>query len=377
MKNLYDFKHRSPWKLNNTLLHNDEYMKELADDLTLYFTQNDNGEMPPTTIWQAHKAVIRGLLIRKVAYIKKQAQITLKTWQRELYDLNRSNQLQPTAENRHLIMTISRLIHQQALEQTQTNMTRLKISHYIQGNKASKLLANQLKQKQANQKIAYILDNKGQKHATPREISETFAKYYHTLYNLKGDSNTTQPTDTSIKAYLDKLALPQLTPQQQADLTKHIDIQEMLKVIQTLPTGKSPGPDGLTNLYYKKLSHVLAPHLTTAFNHATAQKSLPREMLLAPIVTLPKPNKPPTTPKIFRPISLLNTEAKLFAKLYATRLGLIIPHIIHNDQVGFVKGRQGSDNTRKAINLLYKLQTQKEGGLFLSLDAEKAFDRLH
>lgn len=57
----------------------------------------------------------------------------------------------------------------------------------------------------------------------------------------------------------------------------------------------------------------------------------------ATIAAIPKPGKPIDDPSSYRPISLLNTDTKLYAKLLATRLTNIIPQLVH-----IVSGRQTS-----------------------------------
>lgn len=97
-------------------------------------------------------------------------------------------------------------------------------------------------------------------------------------------------------------------------------------------------------------------------------------MLRAIIVTLPKPGKEPTYQENFHPILLLNTDLKIFSKMIANRLAEITLSLINMDHVGFVKGRQVSDGTRRMINLLTILESQKEPASYLTLDAEEAFD---
>lgn len=54
-----------------------------------------------------------------------------------------------------------------------------------------------------------------------------------------------------------------------------------------------------------------------------------------------------------------------------------MPNSINPDQVGLIHGRQAPDVARNIINLLHYAQSSKKPTVFLVLDTEKAFDRIH
>lgn len=61
--------------------------------------------------------------------------------------------------------------------------------------------------------------------------------------------------------------------------------------------------------------------------------------------------------------------------MIASHLGPLLPSIIHTDQVGFVQGREARDNTIRTLSLT--CQSRTVSMCLLSVDAEKAFDRVH
>ena len=56
------------WRLNNTLLNN----QEIPEEIKKYLETNDNENMTSQNLWDAAKAVLRGKFIAILSYLKKQ-----------------------------------------------------------------------------------------------------------------------------------------------------------------------------------------------------------------------------------------------------------------------------------------------------------------
>ncbi|KAM8960856.1 interleukin-6 receptor subunit beta [Pelodytes ibericus] len=179
-----------------------------------------------------------------------------------------------------------------------------------------------------------------------------------------------------IDQYIHSIPIPKLSTKQLEDLNKPLSKTEIKDAIHRLKQRKAPGPDGIKNSFFKLLEDSLIDPLTKTFNDFIKQKHIPDEILKANITPIPKPGKDHEDVQNYRPISLLNADIKIYSSIIAERLKIVIPTLIHRDQTGFLPERLASNNIRKVIDVLEMAQREETPTLILSLDAEKAFDRV-
>ncbi|XP_077323277.1 uncharacterized protein LOC143956976 [Lithobates pipiens] len=203
----------------------------------------------------------------------------------------------------------------------------------------------------------------------PDAVAEEFRTFYASLY-----SSVTTAAGDEVDGLLETLDLPSITPAQVALLEAPISTDDIAEAMSLLNKSKAPGSDGLPLEFYLKYADTLTPRLQELFSHIFESESLPPSMCEAYIVLIPKPGKDLELPESYRPISLLQLDIKILAKVLATRLNAVILDLIHPDQTGFMPSKNTAYNLRR---LHMNLQAEHDligTRAVVSLDAAKAFD---
>ena len=111
--------------------------------------------------------------------------------------------------------------------------------------------------------------------------------------------------------------------------------------------------------------------LNEFLNICYRQIRIPKQGRHANVISLLKPGKPETSPRSYRPISLLCTTYKLLERILSTRIEPIIGKLLPKEQAGFRKGRSTVDQVAKLTERIEDAFDKKEitGSVFIDLTA--------
>ena len=115
--------------------------------------------------------------------------------------------------------------------------------------------------------------------------------------------------------FLEMHNLPTLNQEEIESIKRQITSTEIETVTNNLPTNKSPGPDGFTSKFNQTFREEQTPILLELFQNIAEGGTHANSFYEATITLIPKPDKDVRKKENYRPISLMNIDAKILNKI--------------------------------------------------------------
>nr|VZI32969.1 unnamed protein product [Spirometra erinaceieuropaei] len=170
--------------------------------------------------------------------------------------------------------------------------------------------------------------------------------------------------------------LPQVETNVVLDLPP--SLQETVRAVQQLSSGKAPGSDAIPAEVCKHGGPQLMDHLTALFQEMWRQGEVPQDFKDATIVHLYKRKGNCQVCDNHRGISLLNIAGKIFARIFLNRLNNHLEQgLLPESQCGFRRHRGTTDMIFAARQLQEKCQEMRTHLYSTFVDLTKAIDTVN
>ena len=359
------------WKFNNSLLKNDDFTKGLK-----LFIENDIKneckEIKCSQVkWEYTKFKIKQWSIKKskeIAANRRKMEINLTEKISKLEEVLISQPNEQSFENLEKCKTELEKIHDQ---KTQSLIIQSRVQIYEEGEKSTKFFLNQIKQNKRKSTIRKLIDG-NQEIVDQKEILIKLKDFYSNLYS----KNENCKTGGWIQNLKQNGLIPQISENEATILDAPLTLAELKEILEKCAKNKSPGNDGLTQEFYSYFWEVICQTLYESYLESIKKGKLSTSQRQNIISLLEKAGKDKTFIKNWRPISLINFDTKLFSKTYAERLKIVMPSLVHPNQVAYVKNRFIGEGIRTIEETMHYTKNLKIEAYAVAIDFEKAFDSI-
>ena len=210
-------------------MSNEDFVKFVSNQIEFFLAVNGAPGVSASLLWETLKAYIRGEIISYSSFEDK------KRMERIL-QLDNIYAYSPSPNIYKDRLSLQAEFDVLSTNQTVDLLLKAKHFHYEYGDKASKLLAHQLRQASTSHQIQQIHSGIT---SDPRKINDQFKQFYSLLYSSEINSDS-----PAFDSFFESLDITKADPDSVKKLEEPITVDELKGAIFSMQSGKCPGPNG-------------------------------------------------------------------------------------------------------------------------------------
>jgi len=225
-------KNSNIWRLNNTLLNNQQITEEIKKEIKICIETNENEKITTQNLLDTVKAVLRGKFIAIQAYLKKQEKSQINNLTLHLKQLENEEMKNPRVSRRKEVIKIRAEINAKETKETIAKINKAKRWFFERINKIDKPLARLIKKQREKNQVNKIRKENGEVTTDNTEIQRIIRDYYQQLYASKMDNVE------EMDKFLEKYNFPKLNQEEIEKFNRPITSMEIETVIRNLSANK-------------------------------------------------------------------------------------------------------------------------------------------
>lgn len=354
------------WKLNTSLLEDEGYIRLIQNFWARWSTQR-NDFSSVQVWWDLGKSWIKQLSIQFSSHRAKQNRALKSQLEQQIANLKTlvdQGQADVLPRYKAALDRLSK-IHQ---EEARGLQVRARTQWAEEGETSTSFFFRQVKHLHQKSTIYKIENDSGALVSSTPDMLDAWREFYSCLF-------TRTATDADIQNILLTKMESKLEHHEAESCEGPLTLEELLTAVKAMARNKTPGLDGLPMEFYLKFWETISSDLHLVLNTAHLYGTLSTSQKRGVISLVPKKGNL-SLRKNWRPITLLNVDYKIASRAISARLLRVLSSIIAPDQTGSVPGRFIGETVVLLQNIVDYASERDIASVIVSLDQEKAFDRV-
>ena len=366
------FINRGPgiFKINAMLLEEPEYIANIRECIAQQIDHSTNTTNSMKSSWEWIKYCIvqntrkyakdRAVRLRlRESQLKEELTVAIENFSNNVNDENTATLQAVESEMKELTMT-----------KTKGAILRSRMQWLNSNEKNNKWFMRSEQRRAENRAIHCLTTDQGIVRGK-QEVQAEIHRYYSELYKAGPQVDLKSP---ECREFLDSVQHKKIQGTDYEMLDAPITKREIKAALDKAPKGKTPGIDSIQYEVYLAFWPELEDVFMAAVNEIFVEGLMTTSQRKSLVTLIPKTQDGADQLNNYRGISLLCCDFKLISAVLSNRMKLVIGKLIDEEQTGFIKGRQISENICMVRDILaYTEQEDIEGYLALA-DIAKCFD---